>query len=240
MSKLFLLLLGICTISLSTMAKTWESGKQNIPLVELYSSEGCSSCPPAEKWMASLIDNEEHFKKFTPVNFHVDYWNQLGWVDRFSNSQFTDRQRSYASSWGTGRVYTPAFVVNGIDKGAIGKTEFLFNQSTKPGNLKVEQKSGSTLLVSFDGFAKTSLDIYFAELANGLESQVTKGENSGRTLKHNFVVLSLKKMDFSKEKLEINLSVADKKRPRTDAFAVWVTKKDSLTPLQSLGGEFKW
>ena len=74
--KLFALVSLLATTS---FAKTsWESGIKKVPLIELYSSEGCSSCPPAEKWLADLIKNSDHFVMFTPINFHVDYWNQLG------------------------------------------------------------------------------------------------------------------------------------------------------------------
>jgi len=90
-----------------------NSGAQQVTVIELFSSEGCSSCPPADRQLAALKNNENIFKTFVPMEFHVDYWNQLGWTDPFSNKSFSSRQRSYAREWGNGGVYTPAFVVNG-------------------------------------------------------------------------------------------------------------------------------
>ena len=228
-------------LSQVAFAKTnWESGTKKIPLIELYSSEGCSSCPPAEKWMANQINNPDHFKKFTPINFHVDYWNKLGWIDRFSKSQFTDRQKKYASTWGTGRIYTPAFVVDGVDRGASGSLEFLNESSNlESGNLEIKRKDSKTYEVHFNAKEKNLFEIYFAELASGLETKVKAGENEGRTLVHNFVVLKLIGMDLIDQKAVVNLPEPSVDAPKATAFAVWVTKKGDLTPVQSIGGTFR-
>ena len=94
-------------------ATTFESGAAQTTLLELFTSEGCSSCPVAEKWLSQFKTNSDLWKKIVPVAFHVDYWDNLGWPDRFAKAEFTLRQRRYAASWPTGAVYTPAFVVNG-------------------------------------------------------------------------------------------------------------------------------
>src|SRR5271170_3697451 len=107
--------LFFCTsaLSKSTWAQSanWVSGTEAPHLVELFSSEGCSSCPPADRWLSSLRQNESLWKSFVPLEFHVDYWNQLGWVDRNSKSAFTQRQRQYAQSWNRDTVYTPGVVL---------------------------------------------------------------------------------------------------------------------------------
>ena len=82
-------------------------------LVELFTSEGCSSCPPADAWISQLKESPDLWKKIVPVAFHVDYWNNLGWRDRFAKPEFTARQRRYVAAWGGDSVYTPGFVVNG-------------------------------------------------------------------------------------------------------------------------------
>jgi hypothetical protein len=92
---------------------TFESGETQTSLIELFTSEGCSSCPPAEKWLSAFNSNPDLWKKVVPVAFHVDYWNHLGWCDRFSKPEFTLRQQQYAAGWGGDSVYTPGFVVNG-------------------------------------------------------------------------------------------------------------------------------
>ena len=81
-----------------------------MPLLELYTTEGCSSCPPADKWMSGIKTD-----KVTPLAFHVDYWDYIGWKDKFSKAEYSDRQRKGAAFAGAGFVYTPQFVMNGRD-----------------------------------------------------------------------------------------------------------------------------
>src|ERR1043166_1377606 len=74
---------------------SFQSSEQRTPLIELYTSEGCSSCPPAEAWLSKLKTEAGLWKDFVPVAFHVDYWDHLGWRDRFASAVFTERQRAY-------------------------------------------------------------------------------------------------------------------------------------------------
>ncbi len=106
----------LCLAATSLMAAaptTFESGETPAALVELFTSEGCSSCPPADAWVSTLKGNPGLWKRIVPVVFHVDYWNSLGWSDRFSSPENTARQRRYAAVWGTDSVYTPGMVLNG-------------------------------------------------------------------------------------------------------------------------------
>src|SRR5687767_761241 len=77
-----------------------KSGAATVPLLELFTSEGCSSCPPADKWLSD-IDTD----KVTPLAFHVDYWNYIGWKDKFSKAEYSNRQRKTAAFGGVGFVY---------------------------------------------------------------------------------------------------------------------------------------
>src|SRR5437763_12029180 len=118
-------------------ATTFESSETQTSLIELFTSEGCSSCPPAEKWLSAFKSNPDLWKKTVPVAFHVDYWNHLGWRDRFSKPEFTSRQRRYAAAWGGDSVYTPGFVVNGKEwRGWFGGNVTPIT-STKVGVLRV-------------------------------------------------------------------------------------------------------
>src|SRR5258705_5915226 len=99
-------LLEICPMVLSaTVAQgalfERESEATQTSLIELYTSEGCSSCPPAEEWLGQLGKHPRLWRDFVPVAFHVDYWDGLGWPDRFARKQFTERQYAYSKSWGT-------------------------------------------------------------------------------------------------------------------------------------------
>src|ERR1700733_854948 len=112
---LLLLIVSILGLGLTLQAQTttrFESGPSQVSLLELYTSEGCSSCPPAEAWLSALSQSPELWKAVVPVAFHVDYWDNLGWKDWFSSREFTQRQRRYAANWGSGSVYTPAFILN--------------------------------------------------------------------------------------------------------------------------------
>src|SRR5258708_30257782 len=95
---------------------TFQSEDTPATLLELFTSEGCSSCPPADAWMSKLKTNPGLWKRVVPVVFHVDYWNGLGWPDRFAPAANTARQHRYAAAWRSNSVYTPGFVLNGHER----------------------------------------------------------------------------------------------------------------------------
>ena len=172
-----------------------KSGVQTVPLLELYTSEGCSSCPPADKWMSSIKTD-----KVTPLAFHVDYWDYIGWKDRFSKIEYSDRQRKTAAFGGAGFVYTPQFVMNGRDfKGwdnsrlsqSVEANQKLASRANLSLNVVTEANGDITLKSTAQTVkpsdTKTS-DIFVAIYENKLVSQVKAGENSGSTLKHDYVV----------------------------------------------------
>src|SRR5882672_4017645 len=107
------MLLSVIPVIAQTNAFKFESPREQTALLELYTSEGCSSCPPAEAWLSGLKDSPRLWKDFAPVAFHVDYWNYLGWKDRWSDAAFAERQRAYAQLWHSANIYTPEFILNG-------------------------------------------------------------------------------------------------------------------------------
>ncbi len=193
------LLIAFSLINLSTQAATAaecsaKSGVQTVPLLELYTSEGCSSCPPADKWMSNIKAGN-----VTPLAFHVDYWDYIGWKDKFSKAEYSDRQRKTAAFGGAGFVYTPQFVMNGRDfKG--------WDNSRLNENIEKNQKLASRANLSLDAVQENgkitlkasaqavkpadakNADVFIALYENKLVSQVKAGENSGRELKHDYVV----------------------------------------------------
>ena len=174
-----------------------KSGTATVPLLELYTSEGCSSCPPADKWLSDLKPDT---KKIIPLAFHVDYWDYIGWKDKFSKAEYSDRQRKTAAFAGAGFVYTPQFLLNGRDfKGADTSR---LNQA-----VSASQKLASRANLSLNSITQTNgeitikataqavnpidinnADIFIAIYENKLVSQVNAGENNGRELKHDYVV----------------------------------------------------
>ena len=174
-----------------------KSGLVTVPLLELYTSEGCSSCPPADKWLGGLKPDTS---KFTPLAFHVDYWDYIGWTDKFSKAEYSDRQRKGAAFGGAGFVYTPQFVMNGRDfKGwdnsrlneAVEKSQNIASRANLTLNTVTEANGEITLKASAQATkpsdAKNS-DVFIALYENKLVSKVNAGENSGRELKHDYVV----------------------------------------------------
>src|ERR1700751_3091725 len=93
--------------------RVFESGPQKTHLIELFTSQGCSSCPPAEAWLSRLKNEPRLWKDFVPVAFHVDYWDRLGWRDPFAAKEWTTRQYQYSVNWKSEGVYTPGFVLDG-------------------------------------------------------------------------------------------------------------------------------
>jgi hypothetical protein len=177
-----------------------KSGAKTIPLLELYTSEGCSSCPPADKWLSSIKHSAD---EVTPLAFHVDYWDYIGWKDKFSKAEYSNRQRKAAAFGGAGFVYTPQLVFNGRDfKGwdnsrlnsAIDKTQQLASRANLSLSTINNEDGGITLTTSAEAVNPTDAkksDVFVALYENGLASNVKAGENAGRELKHDFVVREL-------------------------------------------------
>jgi hypothetical protein len=215
----------------------FESGPSQVSLLELYTSEGCSSCPPAEAWLSTLSQKPELWKAVVPVAFHVDYWDNLGWKDGFSSREFTQRQRRYAASWGAGSVYTPGFVLNGAEWQAWGRA-VPGNENIETGRLVV-LAAGSQIKITFS--PSRSGGPYSAEivpLKMNATSRVAAGENQGRTLNHQFIAMNLVTTDLSHsgENFAADISCSTEK---ADALAVWVTRAGSLIPIQAAGGSLR-
>src|SRR6266702_6337218 len=182
-------------------ATVFESGDTQSSLIELFTSEGCSSCPPAEKWLSALKSSSDLWKKAVPVAFHVDYWDHLGWRDRFAKPEFTSRQQRYAAAWGGDSVYTPGFVVSGKEwRGWFGGNAMPIT-STKVGVLRVSVGDDGKVSATFgpETMQARPLALNVALLGTDLESDVKRGENSGRKLRHDFVVLQLAKSEMTNQ-----------------------------------------
>jgi len=239
LSQLFILFLT-GTVSLSNAyasEKHFFSGDNKVSLLELYTSEGCSSCPPAEKWMGSLKDDSQLWKQFVPVAFHVDYWDYIGWKDPFANSGYGLRQREYKQLGNIRTVYTPGMILNGREW-----RKWHYNRSVPTageivGNLDVVLK-GSDINAVFspaDGQI-TEWELNVAVLGFKLESKVRSGENAGRRLKQEFVVLGYKRKDSSDGQWRMKLPQVKNEYATHTGLAVWVNRKGEQTPVQATGG----
>lgn len=182
-----------------------QSGAANMAIAELYTSEGCDSCPPADKWFSSLNARKGNA---IPLAFHVDYWDSGGWKDRFAKPAFTRRQQESVVRLGSRTVVTPQLFVNGKTISTAGddkrgSLQTRFNKrtgeiaSTAPQAALVldsradEEAITASLSMQFPGGAAASTEAWLAVTENNLVSRVTAGENSGVTLYHDHVVRSL-------------------------------------------------
>jgi hypothetical protein len=211
-----------------------RSGPQQVHLLELYTSEGCSSCPPAEERFSALEGNPALWKDVVPVAFQVDYWDYLGWPDRFASPEYTARQQRYAKDWGGDSVYTPEFVLDGREfrSGEIPPS------SGSGGSLTVELNSARELTVRYDPAAPVSgggWEAHIAPLGLGLETNVRAGENGGRRLRHDFVVLALVSAPLRAGTNTVTVSLPGPKDGEK-AIAVWITQAGRRSPVQAAGG----
>ena len=216
-----------------------ESLETKVALIELFSSEGCSSCPPAEAWIGSLKDDPGLWKHFVPVAFHVDYWNHLGWTDTFALPEFTQRQREYARGWKASAVYTPGFVLDGEEWRPRGSVPSLSKQS--PGKLRVSGEGVGHLDVSFitPHNWQEPLIVEIAPLAHGVRTSVRRGENAGRELRHEFVALGLVSGNLRLTTggvYSAQLALPGSTAAPVAAIAAWVRSANSPTPIQAVGG----
>ena len=222
---------------------SFHSGIQQVSLLELYSSEGCSSCPPADAWLNQLKTAPGLWKHFAPVAFHVDYWNSLGWRDPWSAPEFTERQWDYARAWQASEVYTPEFVLNGTEwRNWFGLRGEPTVSRAQPGELELATTNNTIWSVRFTPTANTNdhYVIHAALLANGLNSAVKAGENRGRTLAHEFTALELVQIGLTTSngvvqgKFIWNFSRYATTNPL--AVTAWMTRAGNLTPVQAVGG----
>jgi hypothetical protein len=239
----FMLFGVLASISANAEPIQFESSERQAALVELYTSEGCSSCPSAESWLTRLKDKQGLWIDFIPIAFHVDYWDYLGWRDKWSSKQYSDRQRDYAGAWGGDSIYTPEFVLNGKEwhnwfelRGAPGLSE------SKPGILKVTSEDTHHWQVSFipTEAGKGIYEVNAALLVSDMGSDVKAGENTGRHLQHDFAVVKLIKEPLTGKddgfQGVFTIAAVQNAPGNRLALAVWATHSGGLDPVQSVGG----
>jgi hypothetical protein len=178
-----------------------QSSKATTALVELYTSEGCDSCPPADRWLSSLGARGYGPDRVVPIALHVDYWDYIGWKDPYAKQAFSARQRKMASLARVAMVYTPQVLLQGRDfrqwgAGAFGQEVAKINaqpakarialllEQTRPGAFEVE--AAAELL---DAAGQADAALYLGAYENKLVSEVKAGENRGKSLAHDYVVL---------------------------------------------------
>ncbi len=222
---------------------TFQSSREQTALIELYTSEGCSSCPPAETWLSRLKESPGLWKDFVPLAFHVDYWDYLGWGDPWANKSFSDRQRAYAKQWRSDSIYTPGFVLDGKEwRDWSGRKDGPKSAGAKSGVLTVSSSDTNRWQVNFApaNTGGADYEVHAALLAGNLSSNVKAGENRGRLLRHDFAVLALAKASLVRSgDVAQDEFILNKQRNAAESYlalAVWITPTGRLEPLQATGG----
>ena len=176
-----------------------RSGPHTTALVELYTSEGCDSCPPADRWLSSLASRGHAPDRVVPIALHVDYWDYIGWKDPYAKALFSSRQRRLAQVMRAKIVYTPQVLLQGEDFRRWHTPAFdeaVARINARPGRAKIElvlqKASGGLFPVEarvevLEPSQRADAGLYLAAYENKLVSAVEAGENRGKTLLHDYV-----------------------------------------------------
>lgn len=236
--KFLLLLFSILTFSFSINMQS--SAKQSI-LLELFTSEGCNSCPPADEWVNTFVKDDRLFKELIPVVFHVDYWDRLGWIDKFAKNKYTKRQYKYSSAWRKLSVYTPGFVLNGKEFANWRSYKSRLKLSNKNvGILKANIKNNK-ITINFNSKQNKNRKVFIEVSILGMNfiSKVKAGENQGKIFNHNFVSVAL---DTYQDKIKnyslnrtITLANFRKDNNRKYAIAIWISDAKTRKVIQAIG-----
>lgn len=218
----------------------FASGENRVVLLELFTSEGCSSCPPADQWLSKLKNKKGLWQDYIPIAFHVDYWDYIGWQDRFASADNSNRQRRYAQEGGVRFVYTPGFVNDGMEWVGWREGKSVKAGNSYAGNLSV-MIDGNDIAVRFDNtvVSHKKLSVHIAVLGMGVKTSVRAGENKGRILKHDFVALDVVSTPLKQSggsfRAVAELPLSDK-HDGDKALVAWVSSSNAQAPLQAVGG----
>lgn len=203
-----LTLLALCALFITSAATRAESldirvhsGPAKVAVLELYTSEGCSSCPPADRFVRNLGRTGWYPRQLIPLSFHVTYWDYIGWRDDYAQAAFDQRQRAIAARLHSATVYTPQLVLDGQDARGGGRFGHKVNalNALAPG-AKISLRAYAESLpdvqldvaVEFmDSALKKDAEVFVALFENNLVSHVDAGENRGKQLEHDYVVRRL-------------------------------------------------
>jgi hypothetical protein len=198
-----LAMLGTAPSALSSQCAA-VSGERRVALLELYTSEGCDSCPPTDRWVSALPTRGFGLERLVVLGFHVDYWNHLGWPDPYAQKKFTDRQQAASTRNRARFVYTPQLLLDGRDfrRGLVrdesGERIAALNQRPPGASLRLALNPDPAGALSVTGTATLdgrsahdAVQTYVALYENNLANRITRGENRGKHLRHDFVVREL-------------------------------------------------
>ncbi|MBW1297191.1 DUF1223 domain-containing protein [Aquimarina litoralis] len=215
-------LLILLTITISSWTYAQQTN-ESIVVMELFTSQGCSSCPPADELLDVIKEKYQDDNVFV-LSYHVDYWNRLGWKDPFSTAGFTDYQRDYAYQFNSRSIYTPQLVVNGSEhftgsnsrKAVSAIQNYSKLKTSNSIRLKDVQRKDNAIEINYDVKGDTFKQITLALIVSERVTKIGRGENRNRTLKNTNIVAN--RIVGSKEADSVSISIPD-----------WIEDKDELT-----------
>ncbi|MCF6317674.1 MAG: DUF1223 domain-containing protein [Proteobacteria bacterium] len=224
----------------SSLALEFElnSTENQTKVIELYTSEGCSSCPPADKWLSTLKQSKQLWNEIIPIAFHVDYWDYIGWKDKLALPNNSSRQRIHRALDNISSVYTPGILKAGKEWRAwrFSKAAGIIDSPITVGKLTVKVK-GDMLTANFlPKFNAVDYKLNVALLGMNILNKIKAGENDGKILKHDFVLLKHQTFTSELPNWETKLEPEFFSAQYNDlAFVVWIETEDNPAPVQAVG-----
>lgn len=213
----------IILLTLSLTFQAYAQKNKSIVVLELFTSQGCSSCPSADVLLKDIKSKYNHQQVYV-LSYHVDYWNRLGWKDPFSKTEFSDYQRRYATKFNSNSIYTPQLVVNGRIhftgsneyKAYSAIKKYLNEESLSTVIIRNIERTEDSIEVTYNFEAKEAKSITFVLLVDEKKTNVSRGENRNKTIINSNVVMD--KVDRDKNEGVIFLTIPD-----------WVNTTDKLS-----------
>lgn len=231
-----LLFTGLSVFALTPAALAGETIARPQAVVELFTSQGCSSCPPAD----ALLTDLSRSGKVVALAYHVDYWDYIGWPDSFGSQVNSDLQRAYASSWGKDRIYTPQMVVNGRTD-VVGSHKAEVNKAIDGGSLGLPVEidaAGDMLKVAIPGdSALPESAVWLVKFRSSAKVAIRAGENSGRDIDYTQIVTGRQILGMwdPVQGAHFKLPLADVLDAGSDGAAILVQIEDKGLPGPILG-----
>lgn len=236
MAMLFRLALGLVagsSLSLALLGGAFADSErlEAKAVVELFTSQGCSQCPPADALLTSLAER----KDVVALAYHVDYWDYIGWEDTFGDKAFSDRQRGYAKGWGSSRIFTPQMVINGAE-GVVGSRRSEVQDAVASAQLPLKialERHNDMLKISIPPDPTLQdASIWIVSYRPRAEIAINKGENAGKTMVYTQVVTGRQIVGMweAGEGAEVKLPMDQIQKPDVGGFAVLVQQERNGMP----------
>ncbi|MFI6069271.1 DUF1223 domain-containing protein [Micromonospora sp. NPDC051227] len=201
-------------------------------VVEMFTSQGCNSCPPAEELLSGIErDARDRGQNVFALGFHVDYWDDLGWPDQFADAAYTARQEAYARAFGTRGLYTPQMVVNGTvefvgsdrRRAAAAIMSAMASTATTPLALSIANVGNDRVMVDYRTEQPPERAVLqMAVVERDLTSEIARGENAGRTLRQDNVVRAFRSVGLDAERGQVELATPPGLDPRSASVVGYV------------------